>query len=92
MDGELTVQILREIRDEIRGTRADLSARIDDTNLRLDSLHRHVVTSDMRLSTELAELTTVNRGLYKIVVGQRGLTARVDRCEREIADLKPRVP
>ncbi|MCZ7687553.1 MAG: hypothetical protein M5U28_55965 [Sandaracinaceae bacterium] len=32
----LTVEILRQIRDEIVATRTDLGARIDQTNVRLD--------------------------------------------------------
>lgn len=49
MDGELTVAILREIRDEIRTTNSQigaldrsLSGRIDETNARLDILDHTV--------------------------------------------------
>jgi hypothetical protein len=34
----ITVEILKQIRDEIRTTREDLGARIDQTNSRIDRL------------------------------------------------------
>ena len=36
---EVTVAVLREIQDEIRSTRTELSARIGQTNERLDGMH-----------------------------------------------------
>ena len=39
---DVTVKILVEIRDELRQTRSDLSARIDATNRRLDETSAHL--------------------------------------------------
>lgn len=39
---DLSVEILREIRDEIRATRVDLSARIDATNATLDATRQEL--------------------------------------------------
>jgi chromosome segregation ATPase len=45
----LTIEILKQIRDEIRATRTDLSARIDQTNARLDQTNVRLDQSNERL-------------------------------------------
>ena len=61
---DLTIEILKGIRDEVRTTntnlealRADTGARIEalraDTNARFDQLERRQVETEVRLSTEL---------------------------------------
>ncbi|MFN7132842.1 MAG: hypothetical protein ACK4N5_12225 [Myxococcales bacterium] len=49
---DLTVQILREIRDEIRST----NARLDQTNARLEGLEKRVVGLEVRTVTEFTAL------------------------------------
>lgn len=46
---DITVEILRQIRDEIVHTRADLGARIDQTNARIDELRTRVDAIEERL-------------------------------------------
>ena len=40
--GDLTVRVLREIRDEVRQLREETNTRLDQTNARLDGLVQHV--------------------------------------------------
>jgi hypothetical protein len=100
---DLTVRILTEIRDEIRSskddlraelrsTKDDLRAELQTTNVRLDQLQRHVVESEFRVGTAILEHTAVLRDIRDRIGGPRDLRARVDRCEREIDELKRRTP
>ena len=54
MSDEVTLAVLREIRDEVRATRTDLSARIDATNERLDEMNERLGHVEHGL-TELAQ-------------------------------------
>ncbi|MBI2897335.1 MAG: hypothetical protein HYY06_27505 [Deltaproteobacteria bacterium] len=56
MDGEMMVAILREIRDEIRNTRGDLSKRIDETNARLEQTNARLEQTNARLEDVRDEL------------------------------------
>lgn len=106
---DLTVQILTDIRDEIRTTRTDLGQRIDQTNVRLDSVreelgHRidqtnvridqtnvRITESEIRTSTALHELNGTMRDVHGLLKDRLDLRDRVDRCERDIEQLKQRV-
>lgn len=83
-DNDLTLAVLREIRDELKSTRdelkstrADLSARIDETNERLSGLEG---------------------GMQELAVQQRFVvqwlkagTPRDRRLETDVAELRARV-
>lgn len=102
---DITVQILIEIRDEIRSN----SQRIDQTNLRLDQtnlridmardelgaridgLGQRVVESELRTATAIDELGSTMRDVHGLLKDRLDLRDRVDRCERDIEDLKRRV-
>jgi uncharacterized protein Yka (UPF0111/DUF47 family) len=88
---DLTTEILISIRDEVRG----LGARIDDTNERLDGtngklgdLTRRVVESELRTTTAITELAGTVRDLTFHLRTQNDLRPRVERCERDIDDIK----
>jgi chromosome segregation ATPase len=116
-----TLNVLREIRDEIRSTnerldqtredlgnkidqtREDLGRRIDQTNQlvghtnqrvdhtnqRVDQLNRRVTEMDVRLSTELSELNGTTRDIVTLMQERRDdLRPRLERCERDIEELK----
>ncbi len=106
----LSVRILREIRDEIRRTNERLDAtneRLDATNGRLDAtnaslsvridamhegLSRRIVESELRTATAIADLAGTVREMTAVLREQHDLRPRVERCEREIAELKGRLP
>jgi septal ring factor EnvC (AmiA/AmiB activator) len=74
---DLTVQVLKEIRDEVKKTNARLdqtNARLDQTNARLDQtneevhamkeeLSRRIVESELRTATAITELAGTVRDL-----------------------------
>jgi chromosome segregation ATPase len=102
-DDNLTVHILREIREEVRSTGQRLDSmdqRLDSMDQRLGRLERgqaNLVTrdelfvSELRTATRLNELTATNRNLHVYLEENLRLRDRVERCEHDIADLKGRV-
>jgi len=103
---DLTVEILKGIRTEIRET----NARLEQTNVRLDGLAtkvdgvtshvdaleeglgRRIVESEMRTATALTDLAGTIRDLTVLLRSQADLQPRVERCEQEIEALKARLP
>lgn len=55
---ELTIEILKSIRDEIKDTKTTLSARIDQTNGRLDQMSGRIDQTNGRLDEMREELST----------------------------------
>jgi hypothetical protein len=84
MADEVTLAVLREIRDETRATRVELSARIDGVSERLDQA---VLRLD-RVEGALVELGTQQRFIVRWIKAG----ARRDReLEGDVRDLKERV-
>lgn len=95
MDGELTVAILREIRDgvretrdEVRRTRDDLSGMIGQTNARLDQTNTRLDQTNARLAT--VEETLRDLAAQQLILA-RYVKNVVDRHEEAIADLRERL-
>ena len=84
-DSDLTVAILREIRDAVIKT----NARLDDTNTRLDKGFAGVVTVLKHHDTRFAAI----EGQLKQLSGEVVLLGRYvkNRSEKELRDLKARV-
>lgn len=96
---DITLQVLIDIREEIRGTnkrlddRIDdlkntLSARIDETNTRMDRLEQRVVHSEIRIATAITELAGSVNDVKTMLRDQLDLRDRVTKCEAEIEELK----
>jgi tetrahydromethanopterin S-methyltransferase subunit G len=102
---DLTIEILKSIRDEVRQTNGRLdqtNGRLDQTNARLDQVNervesglsevsRRIVESEIRTSTAIAELAGTVREMTSVLRAQHDLRPRVERCERDIAALQHRV-
>lgn len=95
----LTLRALREIRDEVRRTNERLDAtneRLDATNERLEAMHaglsQRIVESEVRTATALTELAATVRDMTSVLRAQNDLRPRVDQCERDIAELRARLP
>jgi predicted nucleic acid-binding Zn-ribbon protein len=102
---DLTLHVLIEIRDEIRGTNARvdrLEARVDrlesamtlsgeQVHGALGQLARRVTEAELRTATVISELAGSVRDLHTLLRDRLDLRDRVDRCERDIDDLKRRV-
>lgn len=84
MADDITLQVLRQIRDEIVTTRTTLSERIDHMSDRIDHLSTRVDVLDGTMN-ELAEQQSF------IVRNLRGLGDRDRRLEGEVDDLRGRV-
>jgi hypothetical protein len=94
---DLTIEILKDIRAGIEKTnervdslREDTNARLDLTNDRLDLLSRRVVESEVRTSTAIVELAGTVREMTTVLRAQSDLRPRVERCERDIEELRQR--
>jgi hypothetical protein len=87
-DSEVTVQLLRDIRDQLVGT----NRRIDDTNRRLDDGFRAVNERIDMTNERLAIVETTVRDCAQqgVMVG-RYVKNRTDRHEDAIDDLRERV-
>jgi hypothetical protein len=96
-------QEMRETKEEIRATRTylradihelreELSHRIDETNKRVDETNTRLVHSEIRLATAVTDLAGTVREMRDEFRAARELGPRVERCEREIADIKRRLP
>ena len=99
---DLTVQILREIRDEIRGTNKrvdETNRRIDETNRQItetnsrldqtrDELGKRIVESELRTATAITELAGAVQDVRTLLQDRLDLRDRVTRCEEEIAEIK----
>ena len=85
---DLTVRILSEIRDEIRGTRADLSAKIDQTNARLDLLARRQTETEVRLATEIVALAGAVDRTNKLLRERLDDRDRIDDIDRRVTALE----
>lgn len=83
-DSDLTVAILREIRDEVRGT----NSRLDQTNSRIDQTNSRFDQTNARL--EVVEHTVLDAA-GQLVILTRYVKNVVDRHEDAIEDLRDRV-
>src|SRR4051794_19601483 len=96
---DLTLEVLKQIRDDGKrnGERIDeTNSRLNETNARLDAMRddlgRRIVESEMRTATAIADLSGTVRELITVIKEDRDLRGRVDRCEKDIAALKQRLP
>ncbi len=74
---DITVQILRDIRDSIA-----------ETNTRLD----HLYAGQLQLATEVHSMGGTLGDIRELFMSRRDLRQRVERCEREIIAIKQRIP
>jgi hypothetical protein len=95
---DITVEILKDIREEIRGTnrRIDhmeerLDTRIDQVGQRLDRLENRVTEGEIRTATAITDMHGTLIEVRDLMRDRFDLRDRVERCERDIADLKQRV-
>ena len=70
----LTVRVLKEIRDEVRRTNEQLGAtnqRIDATNERLEAMHaglsQRIVESELRIATAITERAATVREMTSML-------------------------
>jgi hypothetical protein len=96
---DITIEILTDIRDGVRRTNArldEVNERIDGTNARLesvrDTLSRRIVEAEIRSAMALAQLVGTVGDLTLLLRAEHDLRPRVEQCERDIDDLRRRLP
>ena len=94
-NAELTVQILRQIRDEIVTTRSELSTRIDRTNERIDGmrgeLSGQIQQTNLRVDKVEHALLDLAEQQRFVVRHLQALTTRDRRLEDEVGELRGRI-
>ena len=92
---DLTIQVLRQIRDEIVTTRNDLGARIDRTNERIDAMG---ATLSARIEETNERVERVEQTLLDLAEQQRfvvrhlkTLSERDRRFEDDITEIRGRL-
>jgi uncharacterized coiled-coil DUF342 family protein len=82
--------------DETNARLNETNARLNETNARIDHLRedlgRRIVESELRTATAITELAGTVRDLVTTLKEDRDLRGRVERCEKDIAALKQRLP
>ena len=86
-ENSLTIAILREIRDEVRTTRTDLTDRIDRLTDRVDHLTDRVGSLESLTSAMAAVQITQAKQLTEITAILREHSERFDRHEVALLDL-----
>jgi hypothetical protein len=84
MATEVTIQILKSIRDEVKQT----NARLDTLR---NELSQRIVESELRTATAITELAGTVREMTSVLRQQSDLRPRVEKCEEQIRELKSRV-
>ena len=98
-DGKRNGERIDETNARLNETNArlnEMNGRLNETNTRLETLRedlgRRIVDSEMRTATAITDLAGTVRELVSVIKEDRDLRGRVDRCEKDIAALKQRLP
>jgi uncharacterized protein (DUF3084 family) len=90
-DSELTVEILKDIRDEIRGVRTEVRAVGGEVREVRDELHVFRADTNQRLDTVETTLLDLAEQQRFVVRYTRALSERDARLEGRVSDLETRV-
>ncbi len=102
---DITIELLKSIRDEIRTTnerldqtRSELSERIDQTNERIDQTNERIdglaqrqAEVEIRLTTEIITLAEAVREVRDLLKDRLDLRDKVDDHEQRIRHLEGRL-
>jgi len=84
-------QTKTELKEEISLVRTELALVRTELREEIGQVRGEAVERELRLATQIVEQTAATRDLYTMLTGQLDLRDRVERCERDIGDLKKRV-
>lgn len=95
MARDLTIEVLKQIRDEVVGlrgelreTRTALSERIDQTNEKVDALARLQTATEIRRATELITVSHAVTSVRETIREKLDDRQRVDDHERRLGALE----
>ena len=89
---DLTIEILKDIRGEIRATNGRIDMLREELSHRLDQTNTRITQSEIRTATAITELAGSVHELIDHLRASSDLRPRVERCELEIVELKRRLP
>jgi chromosome segregation ATPase len=81
---DITIEILKSIREELRDTRTELKEGIS-------TLSRRVVESEVRTATAVTDMHGTLRDVRDLLREQLDLRPRLERCERDIGELRQQI-
>jgi benzoyl-CoA reductase/2-hydroxyglutaryl-CoA dehydratase subunit BcrC/BadD/HgdB len=98
---DLSLAVLKQIRDAVTQTREELSQRIDQTNQRLDQtnqrldqtreeLSRRQTETEIRLATEFVAVVGAVHSLRDAIVADRDLRRTVEDHEQRLGAIERR--
>ena len=94
---DITIEILKDIRDEVHTLREDTNARLDEvsgrvgeTNTRLDRLEHRQTEAEVRMRTEATSIVGAVDRLREVLVEDRTLRRQVDDHERRLRAIETR--
>ena len=92
MDTELIVRLLTDFRQEMNARFERLEGRMDKRFDAVDQRFEEVEYRMTQINLELtAQIATIARSLNEeLIIGRRELRSRLDRCERELDELRRR--
>jgi len=88
---DLTLQVLRQIRDGVKATREEVSRRIDETNTRLDATNQRLDTANQCLDETNRRLVESETRPASAILGMKGALDEVRDFLKGQSDLRPRV-
>ena len=88
---DLTIEVLKEIRDEIRSTNVRLDQTRTELSGRMDQLQRRQTETEVRLATELVAVVGAVNSLREAILEDRRVRQTVDDHETRIRTLERRV-
>lgn len=91
---DVTIEILKSIRDEIRvvaGQTHEVAKRTEEVATEVRRLERRQVETEMRLATELVAVAGAVNGLREDLREDRALRAKVDDHEKRIEAIETRI-
>jgi len=87
---EVTIEILRGIREEVRNTNERLDGLRADVSERLDRVDRRQTETEVRLATELVGVAGAVREVRDLLREDATLRVRVDDLERRVGAIEKR--
>ena len=79
----------KKLRDEIGSVREEVHVGLGNVR---DELGRRIVESEMRTATAITQLAGTVGELTTVLKASHDLRPRLERCERDIEQLKSRLP
>ena len=85
---DITIEILKGIRDEVKQTNTRIDSMHEGLSHRIDEVSHRIVASEVRTATAISDLSFTMREMTDVLRAQHDVRPRLDRCEHDITALK----